>query len=110
MEKKPILMTKLKNELKKRTTKDLEFKLRNININGNKRGCSGFIKNNENDTIVYVNTEPCATNLQFMYRYADSFTDYRGYRNRWANTLDDLVLSIDRLLSSSPEKENDRRI
>lgn len=102
-----ILMTKLKNAMLK-TGMDLSFELRNININGDKRGCSGFIVNNDNGTIVYVNTESCLD--RYMYRYADSVKDFRGYSNRWANGLDELVEGVAGLLKKSPAEMNDRRI
>lgn len=44
----PILMTKVKNAVKKALGNDIRFKLRNIDINGCKRGCSGFITNPAN--------------------------------------------------------------
>ena len=107
-----VLSTKLKNEInKKANANDFTFTLKNININGRKTGCSGFVRNNANGTVVYVNTEEsCATWLpRFMYRYADHEKDYTGYRNRWAETLDDLVTSICILLDSNPQEQKDKR-
>ena len=103
----PILMTKVKNALAK-TGKDLEFVLQNININGEKRGCSGFIVNKANNTVVYINTERVQNRL--MYRYADNTKDFRGYHNRWANDFEELISSVDELLAGSPEENNDFRI
>lgn len=75
----PYLMTKLKNKICKRIPKeDLHFALRNININGEKRGCSGFVTYLPTGRCVYVDTEPsvlaCKENM--MYRYARDEKDY----------------------------------
>jgi len=106
-----ILSTKLRNAIKAHSNgMDLTFTLKNISINGSKRGCSGFIRNNGNDSVVYVTTEePCMSNLHYMYRYAMSEKDYTGYHNRWANTLDELATGICRCLKSTPQAQNDRR-
>lgn len=106
-----ILSTKLRNAINACANgMDLTFTLKNISINGAKRGCSGFIRNNANGSVVYVTTEkPCLSNLHFMYRYADSEKDYTGYRNRWANTIDELVSSICKCLQKTPQEDNDRK-
>lgn len=107
-----ILSTKLKNAINAHSNRmNLTFTLKNISINGAKRGCSGFIRNNENGSVIYVNTEePCLSNLHYMYRYADDEKDYRGYRNRWANTIDELASAICTCLHKTPQEANDRRI
>ena len=108
-----ILSTKLKNAINKHVNgMDLTFTLKNISINGSKRGCSGFIRNNANGAMVYVDTEEsCASWLpRFMYRYADNEKDYTGYRNRWANTLDELASAICTCLHKTPQEANDRRL
>ncbi len=108
-----ILSTKLKNAINTHANgMDLTFTLKNININGSKRGCSGFIRNNANGSVIYVTTErSCATFLKpYMYRYADNEKDYKGYHNRWANTLDELASAICTCLKSTPQEQNDRRI
>ena len=108
-----ILSTKLKNAINSHANgMDLTFTLKNISINGSKRGCSGFIRNNANGSVIYVDTEEsCASWLpRFTYRYADNETDYKGYHNRWADSLDELATEICRLLHSTPQEQNDRRI
>ena len=107
-----ILSTKLKNAINQHAEgMDLQFTLKNISINGSKRGCNGFIRNKANNTVVYVDTEePVLSSLHYMYRYADSEKDYRGYRNRWANSLEELAKEICRCLHSTPQEQNDRRI
>lgn len=51
-----ILTTKLKNAINKKKP-GMEFSLHQISVNGNKRGTSGWIRNPENNSVVYVNTE-----------------------------------------------------
>lgn len=87
-----ILSTKLKNRFP-----HADFvMLKNISINGDKRGCSGFIQKGQN--IVYVNTEQCF-NLGYMYRTADTLKDYTGGQNQWAKDFDSLINGIDKLLT-----------
>lgn len=101
-----VLPTKLKNAVIRVCSppqrENLEFLLRTITVNGDKRGCSGFIRNPANDAVVYVNTErPVYCALEnYMYRYADAVYDYRGYRNRWADTLDELAQGIAEILNT----------
>ncbi len=86
-----ILSTKLKNRFSSAHT----VALKNIRVNDEKRGCSGFIQ--KGDAIVYVNTEPCGS-LGYMYRTAAHLKDYTGGRNMWARDLDSLVAGINQLL------------
>ena len=75
---KGMLMTKTKNLFK---GMDFTFKLHNEVTCYQKVGCSGFIQNNTNGKIVYINTEPL--NGKIMYRAAKSLTDYTGGPNQW---------------------------
>jgi hypothetical protein len=86
-----ILSTKLKN----RFTSVHAVNLKNISVNGEKRGCSGFIQ--RDNAIVYVNTEPCGS-LGYMYRTAKHLKDYSGGMNHWAKDLNSLVDGINSLL------------
>ena len=88
-----ILATKLKNRFSAGHT----CTLRNIRVNAEKRGCSGFIS--LGGVHVYVNTEPCGS-LGLMYRAAESLQDYTGGQNRWARDLDSLVAGVDSLLQA----------
>ena len=88
-----ILSTKLKN----RFSSAHNVALKNIAVNGDKRGCSGFIE--RDGAIVYVNTEPCGS-LGYMYRTAAHMKDYTGGVNRWAKDLDSLVAGINQLLKA----------
>lgn len=73
------LMTKLKNRICRHIPKeDLRFSLRNININGEKRGCSGFVTYLPTGRCVYVDTERFTMpgGADMMYRYARDEHDY----------------------------------
>lgn len=94
-----LLMTKLKNGLKKKG--DFQFDLSNININGAKRGCSGFVVNPKNGIVVYVNTEKsCYEPLsrKNLVRYVRNTKDYTGYINEYA-TDEEVVNKITSMLN-----------
>ena len=94
-----ILSTKLKN----RFLSTHSVALKNISVNGEKRGCSGFIS--RDNAIVYVNTEPCGS-LGYMYRTAKHLKDYSGGVNHWAKDLDSLVNGINSLLRQQNKATN----
>lgn len=85
-----ILATKLKNQFTGATV----CALKNISVNGDKRGCSGFIQ--RGDAIVYVNTEVLGGG--YLYRTAAHLKDYTGGVNRYARDLPTLVAGINSLL------------
>lgn len=89
--KNPLLSIKLKN----RFTPAHTVALKNIRVNDDKRGCSGFIS--LHGVHVYVNTEPCGS-LGYMYRTAQHVKDYTGGVNRWAKDIDSLVRGVNELL------------
>jgi hypothetical protein len=88
-----ILATKLKN----RFSPAHNVALKNIRVNDDKRGCSGFIA--RGDAIVYVNTEVLGGG--YLYRTAAHMKDYTGGVNRYARDLDSLVAGINSLLKVS---------
>ena len=88
-----ILATKLKN----RFTPAHAVALKNIAVNGDKRGCSGFIS--LHGVHVYVNTEKCG-GLGYLYRTAQHVKDYTGGRNMWAKDIDALVRGVNELLAA----------
>lgn len=100
-----ILKQKLTNAIRKAGDgRCYEFKLCNIEVNGRKTGCSGFITNPKNAACVYVDTEgSCYGPLsgKIMYRYAYDTYDYSGFTNRWASNLEDLAEAVNRLLEVS---------
>ena len=103
---KVLLMTKVKNDLKKHG--DFEFKLSNININGAKRGCSGFVMNPQNGIVVYVNTEKSCyapLNKKNLVRYAKNDHDYIGSINEWA-TDEELATKVVSMLNNKQRYED----
>ena len=104
-----IVGRKLRNAIEKHI-QGMEYHLHTINVNGDKRGCSGFIRNPNNNAIVYVNTEISTYVLRYMYRYADNLKDYTGYHNRFANTLIELSSNIAKLLEVPVNQTRDVRI
>ena len=69
-----VLRTKVKNAVSKKL--NCEFRLENTTINGTKRGCWGWIRNKDNDRIVYVDTEPSVLGgCDFLHRYAKDFKE-----------------------------------
>ena len=96
-----LLKTKLKNMFEKANGNlELEYHLKNIVVNGLKRGCSGFVVNKNNNKVVYITTEStCASWLPpIMYREAKSIKDYTGGRNNFT-TKDKLVKEVLKMLS-----------
>ena len=87
-----ISITKVRNVLKKIGIADVIGK--NIRVNGQLRGCSGFAtcpNGKGNGRIVYFNTEisiscyPTDLNGKILYRYAKSTQDYCGELNRYCS-------------------------
>ena len=88
-----LLANKLKNAIKREMPEtNVKFVLHNINVNGRKLGCSGFVLNRDNGMVMYVSTE--TTLFGYMYRRAKSTSDYIGGYNRWASTEAELVKGI----------------
>ena len=84
-----------------------QCELKNISINGQKRGCSGFITSTETGKICYITTEPFFDwksgsglwgdeKMAVMMRTAASLKDYTGGRNNWL-PLTDIVEMAQRL-------------
>lgn len=101
-----LLSIKLKNLIEECPTSkgiDFDFHLKNILINGQKRGCSGFVVNKKNGNVIYVNTEkPVYGGIgRYLYRYADSIDDYRGKMNRFCDKPEELAENICILLSKN---------
>ena len=88
-----ILATKLKNQFPSTHI----VALKNIAINGDKRGCSGFIA--RGGAIVYVNTEVLGGG--YLYRTAAHMKDYSGGVNRYAKDLASLVAGVNQILRAA---------
>lgn len=84
----------LSQKLKNRFSCNEVFYLKNIVINGDKKGCSGFITLGDN--TVYVNTESAFG--YYLYRKAKHTKDYVGEVNRYAKDINALVDGINNLL------------
>lgn len=80
----------------KKVFKSLPYlvEVRNININGQKRGCSGFITNKRTNKVCYITTEPFfdggygsglfgSEDKAIMMRTVKSTKDYTGGTNQW---------------------------
>lgn len=98
-----LLKTKLTNALKKNPQNNYTYLLKNISINGVKRGCSGFVVNENNGLVVYVDTEPMVGTNLVMYRYARDTKDYTGCVNRFCKQ-DSLVENIQKCLNVDRRK------
>jgi hypothetical protein len=91
-------MTQLKNRLIK-IDPSLKVELRNVRINGQLQGCSGFVTNLATGKIGYICTD-CnhGTSLNnAYYRTAEHTRDFRGGMNRFAS-YDELPQSVVDLL------------
>jgi hypothetical protein len=91
----PLMAVKLKNQFNNAFPL-LETHLKNIRINGDPRGCSGFVVNVTNGKIAYLTTEESVYGpLQgkIMYRTAEHLKDYSGGRNLWT-TPDKIVSDV----------------
>lgn len=97
-----LLMTKVKNALTNVCGNSLEFALRNISINGQKRGCSGFIRNKNNGIVVYISTEvACGCNFGCLVRYAKDFRDFSGcFNNICPYTIENLTNAVVTMLGN----------
>lgn len=83
----------VKNLLKNLPQLDVS-KVKNVDVNGQKRGCRGFIINNDTGKVCYVDTEPFFNfgsgsglygdiNRAVMMRTAKHDKDYTGGINQW---------------------------
>ena len=104
-----ILSTKLKNAFKALPdSENYSMNFKNININGEKRGCWGYITNLENDVCVYIDTErSCMSSLGMLYRYAEKEGDCKGGVNHFAQSLEEIVNTTQRMLKDPQSAENE---
>lgn len=77
-----LSMTRLRNRLKQ-LDPELVCHLKNIRVNGQLQGCSGFVVNPRNQQVAYVNTDANHGSRldEAFYRTAENVHDYRGGRN-----------------------------
>ena len=106
--KKLLLATKLKNLINNAyPDNNYIFELKNIKLNGQSRGCSGFIKNPETGSVIFLTTEKtgCSWLKDYMYRY-ESQKHGLG-RNRWTSSQEELIRGIHHLLAEPMETASD---
>lgn len=82
---KALLATKLRNELRA-IKPNFQVQLRNVDVNGVKMGCSGFVTDPATGRVVYLNTDHNhGTNFDRAYfRVARDTTDFHGGRNHFS--------------------------
>ena len=85
-----ISMTKVKNLLKKKGVYTIE-NVHNTRVNGQLRGCFGFVRRTDGTRYVYFDTEgssygPLADKI--LVRYAASAVDFTGERNNFIDWAD----------------------
>lgn len=76
-----VSMTKVKNALRHERP-DLVPTLRNVRVNEQLRGCSGFISDPATGKVVYINTETGISH-KALYRTAEHTRDFRGGQNQF---------------------------
>lgn len=80
---KTLNAVKLRNSIK-RINPDLVVELENVRINGELRGCNGFVANMDTGRVVYVSTDRgIDPDDRVLMRYAADMRDYVGERNRY---------------------------
>jgi hypothetical protein len=80
-----LAMTKLKNMILQ-VDPDLKVELKNIRINGQLQGCSGFVTNPATQKIAYVSTDTNhgTSRNNALLRSAKHTRDYTGGQNRFS--------------------------
>lgn len=105
-----LLKTKLQNMLREEAQKqkiEVEFHLKNIDINGVKKGCSGHVVSPTTGSCVYLTTEEMAykpLNGRAMYRLAKNVKDYssnglQNGNNRWIR-MEEIAIAVVHLLAT----------
>lgn len=85
---KPLLALKLKRELLALNA-GLTVQLKNVAVNGEKMGCSGFVTDPGTGRIIYINTDHNhGTSRQALFRVARHEKDFSGGRNHFAKHTD----------------------
>lgn len=90
---KVYLTTRTKNALHA-YNKNYDVRLHNIEINGVKHGCSGFVFNPNTNLIIWLTTE----DNHFIVRYAKNSADYVGGINRWSESFEEMIMLANHLL------------
>lgn len=94
-----VSATKVRNAIIK-IDPTLQVSLRNVRINGQLQGCTGFVTNPANGKVAYLSTDRNhGTNSHAMYRTAKHNKDFSGGTNRFCGVAD-LPIKVIRLVSS----------
>lgn len=81
----PLLANKLHNRIKA-LDGTVEISLRNVRVNGESLGCSGFIVDPKTNAHVYIDTDNNhGTNTKALYRRAKHAKDYTGGMNHFTS-------------------------
>ena len=88
-----VSMTKVKNLLKK-SGRYYATKMMNTRVNGQLRGCFGFIRRSGDDKPIYIDTEYSP----FLIRFARDENDYCGETNEYCQ-FDTLIQTLDAMFS-----------
>ena len=90
------LMTKTRNSIKK-TLPGIVDNLKNINVNGRKMGCCGYVSNPKNGKTIYLCTDVLSAPYgSYYYRTAPEMnapTSLHG-NNCWAKTFESFIEKI----------------
>lgn len=92
-------MTKVKNAINK-LIPGLQVELSNSRVNGQLRGCSGFVTNPANGRIAYLSTDTGHSG-EALYRTAAHTKDYTGGRNNFCHP-DELANNVCSLIGAQP--------
>ena len=107
-------LSKSLNEWAEKEGIEIDIYLRNVEINGQKVGCSGHVVNKATGTCAYVNTET-VWDGKVLYRLARDVTDYSSTslingHNRWCeNDVDELAWKVIRMLAKENARRKDER-
>ena len=96
------LRNRMKNVTLEFLLTDLNSEYQNIN-----HGCKGFIRNTENNVVVYIDADDCAS--QFMYCFVGDTTDYRGFRKRFASSEEELYKNLTWMLQDADTRDAEKR-
>lgn len=108
-----LLATKLKNAVKRLDPDGLiePVGVRNIVVNGQRRGCSGHFVHKVTGNVVEINTEHGSLgdlDGRILCRYSDSVKDWRGGRNQWIPEKE-FAAHVVAMLADPNKKVNDCR-
>ena len=106
----PRLLTRaVKNRMLK-VDPNLEFDIHQVNVNGRKMGCSGYVTDPETGNVIYLSTdfiEVIGQHMDVMFRTVRDKNDTHGLTNHWAS--DDTFAAEAVHLLRHPDKTLEQR-